>query len=211
MSVKHPAAPSDGDEGASLDPAMLQKLMAYADGELDGGDLAEIQTLLETSPNAVRVLEQLSVLGDCLRIVAETHPVRVPEGIADAVIARIHEDAKPKQAPRSEGGLRVIDFAARRRRTYGLVAGLVAAAAAVVLVARVTNEEMPSAERTASTATPNDPARAASASPLALATAQPATDVPSPVSVILIPSEGETASSIVIWLGEESTSGGPVK
>jgi negative regulator of sigma E activity len=210
MSVRqHP-----GELGASFDPSTLEKLMAYADGELEGDERSQIEALVQSNPEAARVLEELSVLGECIRIVAETHPVALPEGIADAVIARIHADA----APAAGASGRVIELAARRRRTYALVAGLVAAAAAVVFVARVSNDEpvaqSPHAVPTAAAPAAPLPIRPAPSAALALApsaSAESETPGAPSVSVILVPREGETASSIVIWLGEESPSGGPVK
>ena len=230
MSVKHSGSPDSRESSpgsVDLDPATLQKLMAYADGELDGAERIEIEALVKANHDAARVLEELSVLGDCMRIVAETHPIVMPTGMVDAVMARLQEDAKPTVSVErtmvgseaSTSRARVVDLASRRRRTYGAIAGLVAAAAAVVLVARITNEETPTASTRAVAAVtapaPSPAAPPASSVAMANPVEKPASekpgDLPSSVSVILVPSEGETASSIVIWLGEESPSGGPVK
>ncbi len=191
----------------SLDAGTLQKLMAFADGELEGDDRKAIEELVSSNQDAARIVQELGVLGECLRVVGEHHHDRsAADGIADAVMTRIAAEREPRG--------KVIDLAARRRRTYGTVAALVAAAAAVALVARGPEDE-PRAETPVATAPTQVPEKrvepTAPAPPTTVAAINEPAPAPSNVSVIVVPSEGETASSIVIWLGEESASGGPVK
>lgn len=194
----------------SLDAGTLQKLMAFADGELDAAERAEVEALLLSNEDAKRVVQELGVLGDCIRVTEAARPARDPrvaDGIAAAVMSRI--EASPAN---------VVDLASRRRRntTYVTVAALVAAAAGVMLIARgpEATDSSPTAKTqpvvapttpTATASTPVAPQAVASAEPKALAQ-----DSVANASVIVVPGEGETASSIVIWLGEESA-GGAVK
>lgn len=218
-----------------LDGETMQKLMAYADGELDEAERSEMETLIAANANAARLVAELGTLGECVRVVSSERSLSPADGIADAVMAEIAKSgtaAAAKSTGASSRPARVGDLAARRRRTYGLVAGLVAAAAAVVIVARVTlNSEneggndkttaantsstVPKAVPPVETAQPaTQPTAVASLEPSALPPAGEANDPAMPssnVSVIVVPSEGETAPSVVIWLGEESPSGGPIK
>ena len=191
----------------SLDAGTLQKLMAFADGELEGDDRKAIEDLVRSNQDAARIVQELGVLGDCLRVVGTEQSDRAAaDGIADAVMGRIAAEREPRG--------KVIDLVSRRRRTYGTVAALVAAAAAVALVARGPEEEpraeIPVAPAPMLTAEKRVEPTPAPPTTVASAATEPA-PAPSNVSVIVVPSEGETASSIVIWLGEESASGGPVK
>lgn len=203
-----------------LDALTLQKLMAFADGELEGTDRTEIAALIDSNPDAARVVIEMGVLGDCVRVLGEARPVDRAEtpgaSIAHVVMATIASDdtkiSKKIAGPRTgrTQGAQVIDFAARRRRTYGIVAGLIAAAAAVVIVARGPSTdpgEGPAANVAPPPAPPPATVVATAASPAASSAAfavavADSTEKPS-VSVIVVPSEGETAPSVVIWLGEE--------
>lgn len=196
----------------SLDALTLQKLMAFADGELEGTDRAEIAALIDSNPDAARIVSEMGVLGDCVRVLGENRSLDAGATIADVVMAKIaSSDTKiSSEKSSTRPGAQVIDFAARRRRTYGIVAGLIAAAAAVVIVARVPSAEhdrgptanvVPPLQATATAAPASPPSVPAASSSAAFAAAD-STEKPS-VSVIVVPSEGETAPSVVIWLGEE--------
>lgn len=212
----------------NLDASTLERLMAYADGELEGAERAEIEALVQSNEDAARVLGELGTLGDVVRVVEDARSSRLAaaDGIADAVMAKVQAEQAVAPAPArtstrpastSTRPAPVVDLAARRRRNYGLVAALVAAAAAVVFIARPHDDEGPAPTAVA----PTNPAPVASPAPLpsvtppptAVASAEPApapSEAPSNVSVIVVPSEGNTAPSVVIWLGDD-TAGGPVK
>lgn len=197
----------------NLDAATLEKLMAFADGELELAERGKIEELVRTNEDAARVVRELGVLGDCLRVSEGARPKPAADGIADAVMAEIQSEQRTRS--------KVVSLSARRRSTYATVVGLVAAAAAVVVVARgiapdAENGNGPQAEAPRVTTPVPSPAASSVAptptpvsAPTALASADPV-DQSSNVSVIVVPGEGETASSIVIWLGEESA-GGAVK
>lgn len=191
----------------SLDAGTLEKLMAFADGELEGAERAEIEALVQSNDDAKRIVQELGVLGDCIRITEAARPARADhaaDGIAEAVMGKI---AREKS--------NVVDLASRRRNgTLVTVAALVAAAAGVMFIARGGDEPQPTAKaqptavEQAPVATPPATQATGTAQPLVVASAEPkAEESPSNASVIVVPGEGETASSIVIWLGEESAGG----
>ena len=204
-------------QGATLDEQTLGKLMAYADGELSGEDLAAIEALISENAEAAQIVSELGVLGECVRV-AEPQSAAGFD-VADLVIAKIGAEAAraPSAATKSSPPRvdNVVDLASRRRRTVGIVAGLVAAAAAVVFVARPSVEPTsPVAVQPTATA-PAPSVTAAPPAPTALASSdvvkEGANDVGN-VSVIVVPSDEEkTAPSVVIWLGGEEGSGGGIK
>jgi hypothetical protein len=206
----------------SLDAATLEKLMAFADGELDPAERTQIEELVRTNPDAANVVRELGVLGECIRVVEAQRPHVAADKIADDVMARIAAAPHGLAPEGSRGNL--VSLAARRRRTYGIVAALVAAAAAVVIIARgLGPEETPTANVAPTQGAPTQvaPTPAPSSEPTStgnvgavVASAEPAreSDTPSNVSVIVVPSEGEATSSVVIWLGEDTTgTGGTLK
>lgn len=206
-------------QGATLDEQTLGKLMAYADGELSGEDLAAIEALISENAEAAQIVSELGVLGECVRV-AEPQSAAGFD-VADLVIAKIGAEAAraPSAATKSSPPRvdNVVDLASRRRRTVGIVAGLVAAAAAVVFVARPSVEPTstsPVAVQPTATA-PAPSVTAAPPAPTALASSdvvkEGVNDVGN-VSVIVVPSDEEkTAPSVVIWLGGEEGSGGGIK
>lgn len=214
---------SQSSKGAELDARTLEQLMAYLDGELAGPELAAIETLIAENPDAARVVGELDVLGECIRV-AEPHSAAGFD-VADAVMAKIAAPAAAEAPARPASNpprvAPVVDLASRRRRTLGVVAALVAAAAAVVVVARQSADaptgtapvaQAPTAQAPAPSATVTTPAPVATA----LASNEPpkadgTSDVGN-VSVIVVPSDEEkTAPSVVIWLGGEEGSGGGIK
>lgn len=105
------------------------KLMAYADGELDEIERAEVESWLAADADAVRFVNDIAVLGD---YVALGRPV--PEvDLSDAIMAKV-EAAETKVVP------------IRSRRGRGLaigggVAAALALAASIFLFTRPRGEE----------------------------------------------------------------------
>lgn len=185
----------------------MMKLMAYADGELEGAERAEVETLLATDETALRFVEQVAGLGD---IVKERHASRDAKAIAtfdvaDAIMAKVEQTAQPAAGARSEGGAKVVSLAdarARRNTVVGGVLAAVAVAASIFLFTRP--EEAPMGQGGAPAkmaANPATPAPAADPS-------EPGVEVSaveSPgntVSVFYLPSGNELTTSVVVWVDE---------
>ncbi len=103
------------------------KLMAYADGELDGAELAEVEGWLSDDPDAARFVNDLAVLGD---FVVLGQPV-VEVNLADAIMAKVESS-------------NVLPLAPRRNRNLAVAGGIAAAlalAASVFLFTRTKDEE----------------------------------------------------------------------
>jgi anti-sigma factor RsiW len=73
----------------SLSSENMLKLMAYADGELEGDEREEAEKLLATDPDSVRFVEQLGGLGDLARLgyAAKTGKSVAKFDIADTVMS----------------------------------------------------------------------------------------------------------------------------
>lgn len=113
----------------SLSHEQVLRLMAYADGELEGEERAEVDALLASNDEARCVVAAMqgSAVGEWVAHTHEERAVRAgADSIADAVMAKV--EARP-----------VVDLAAARarhassRRTGAIVVGLLALAAGVAL------------------------------------------------------------------------------
>lgn len=128
----------------TLDDARLMMLL---DGELDGEERAELERLLQASPEAVAKRASLEVLGDLLRERVELDTRA--DGIADAVMAsleaelprRSEERGASDSQRRSTATARTAADAPRparaandNARSIFAIAGLAAAAAAALFV-----------------------------------------------------------------------------
>jgi anti-sigma factor RsiW len=119
------------------------ELMLYADGELEGEQLAVVEAYVARDPSARRKLLAMGIVSDVVR--SRAHDVAAPlaSGIADAVMAAIEAEAAPRapapkavDAPPARPPAKVVPL--RRRpandgRLWAL-AGVAAAAAAALLV-----------------------------------------------------------------------------
>ncbi|MBX3192470.1 MAG: hypothetical protein KF819_36100 [Labilithrix sp.] len=187
----------------SLSSENMMQLMAYADGELEGQELAEAKKLLASEPDAARFVEQIAGLG---AVVARGHEAGAGKkvasfDVADAVMAAVEKEPA-----------KVVSLASRRAKTekaesgnlrigVGIVAAL-ALAASIFLYARP--QETPMAQ-----GLPQAPS-----APQVLASADPGggpgvsvTAVESPghsVSVFYLPSANELTTSVVVWVDETS-------
>ena len=165
------------------------KLMAFADGELEGEELAEVEKWLEEDAEAVLFANDLAELG---AYVQQGH--EAPDfDVADAIMAKLEDSAKAK----------VVPFARPLKksnpvRTYGWIAAGLALAASVFLVTRNKQDEAPLAQTTSKLVQPGAVAAAVSAGSV---------DVENPgssVSVIYVPDEKSTVPNVttVVWVNE---------
>jgi anti-sigma factor RsiW len=181
----------------SVSNERMLKLMAYADGELEGAELEEVQAWLAEDPNAVRVVNELANLGELVTLGHEGSSAAkaiATFDIADAVLSRLHEE--PKREHASPAAVSLDAARARRQRNLrmgGLVAAALALAASVFLVTR-NKEEQP---------------MAVTVQPAATVAGGPGVEVDvvetpeQSVSVFYLPSESSlTTTSVVVWVDE---------
>jgi len=172
------------------------KLMAYADGELEGEELAEVEKWLAEDAESTLFANDLAELGDLLKI---GHPKRDFD-IADAVMAKISLE---EQNPAEKAAAKVVPLkprvvAPKKRNTVGWVVAGLALAASVFFVTRSKHEDEAPMARTTSPLV--QPVQNAAAS------VKGSVDVESAgnsVSVIYVPDEKNVGSTTtVVWVEE---------
>jgi anti-sigma factor RsiW len=194
----------------SLSSENMLKLMAYADGELEGAELTEAEGLLASEPDAARFVEQLGGLGE---LVALGHAERSGKAIAafdvaDAVMA-LAKEAKAVGTVTSIGAARDARRAAAGGQTAKVGVGIgvaLALAASVFLFTQHRADETPMAsgpapgvQVTASPGSPGSPGSSGGGTGVEVST------VNSPgnsVSVFYLPTANELSTSVVVWVDE---------
>ena len=138
----------------SLSESRMLKLMAYADGELEGAERAEVERWLATDMNSVRFANEIAGLGDLVKTGHEDSAdakAVASFDIADAVMAAVKADkpaAKAESTKASKPAAVVSLDAARARsnknlKVGGMVAAALALAASVFVMTRNKEEEAP--------------------------------------------------------------------
>ena len=184
----------------TLSSERMLKLMAYADGELEGADLKEVEGWLASDIDAVRFTNEMAGLGDLVKIGHEpTSAAKAVASfdIADAVMAAVKEE---KPSSTSKAPVVPLDAARVRRQKNLKVGGMVAAAlalAASVFVMARNKEEQPMAR-----------APIPAVQPAPGASAEPGVDVDlvetagDSVRVFYLSSESSPTTSVVVWVDE---------
>ena len=189
---------------AASDRAM--KLMAYADGELEGEELLEVERLLAADEDAARTIAQLGSLGDFVRL---GHEVAVAPRLAkvdltDAILSSIESEER-KAGVEAAPPVISLDAGRRRRRIGAAVAGALALAASVFVMTRPETEK-PVAHRpgagVASAPTEESAVAAASGASGPGVEVDPAESPGQSVSVFYLPSANELSTSVVVWVDE---------
>jgi anti-sigma factor RsiW len=198
-----------------LSQGTMLDLMAYVDGELDGDAKARVEDLLANNAQARRLVQEMQRLGDVVGQVYEAPGASASDGIADAVMAKIADEAA---APRKTASVRppkVVSLADAREKRIKVGAAIVAAialAAGIVLTTQHANENAPVA-MPGKTITPTPPVGTAPAStgqtqePLQVASGVDVEQVDSPsheVEVFYLPSTKGNASSVVVWIDDNA-------
>lgn len=121
----------------SLPQETLLQLMALADGELEGEELARVEQLVASSPEARRVVDALGspALGVFLQDDVDRH-APIADTIADGVMARIDASEARGPAPVSPISIVRARKAARSRLVTASLGAALALAAGVVLYLR---------------------------------------------------------------------------
>lgn len=198
-----------------LSSETMMKLMAYADGELEGKERLETEELLATDLDALRFVEQVSGCGNLVGEgfeASSTAKTIAAFDIADAVMAKVGSEArisKPELAPKSlvpSSRISPIELArakrAQRMKIGGGIAAALAIAAAVFVYARPSETPMASGPGQRPSTVTNNPSQTASNGPGVDVNA-----VQTPgqnVSVFYLPSANELSTSVIIWVDESS-------
>ncbi len=196
----------------SLSSDNMMKLMAYADGELEGAELEEAQKLLASDPDSVRFVEQIAGLGQIVTRGYEAGPGKTTAkfDVADAVMARV-EDGKDEKKVANVSSL----AAARAKRGNGVkigagIAAALALAASFFLFAQHRTDEAPMASNGPAIQAVQPGTTPAMVAPLATAATTGGTGVTvstvnSPgnaVSVFYLPTANQLSTSVVVWVDE---------
>ena len=186
----------------SLNEKQMLDVMTFADGELEGDELARVKALVESDAEAKELCASLHAIGDGVRATQETNDAtsRRDIDLADVVMAKLTPNDFDKARIR------------RTARTRMVVVGasLVALAAAVLLYVRDANNGV-APQATASA--PSGQSVLASSSVTGVEV--DFVDTPTPVSIFYVPAEStmagaegkvtETPPSVVVWVDEPST------
>ena len=181
---------------SALSSERMIKLMAYADGELEGADLREVEGWLTTDMDAVRFANEIAGRGDLVNAghqASKDAQAVASFDVAGAVMAAVeNEKAAGKARP-----VVSLDAARAQREKRLKVGGMVAAAlalAASVLVMTRNQEDAPIARAPVS-AQPSSGA-------------EPGVDVDlvetagDSVRVFYLSSESNPTTSVVVWVDE---------
>ena len=188
----------------SLSSENMMKLMAYADGELEGAERTEAEMLLVSSVGAVTFIEQIAVLGELVELGHDDRVGKTIEAfdVAEAVMAAVKRDAAESLQARTEKS-NVTSFAAARekkRSSLKLGAGIAAAlalAASVFVFVQHRNEETPMAVAPTPAANGSGSGvNGASGTGVAIESAGKS------VRVFYLPTANELSTSVVVWVDE---------
>jgi hypothetical protein len=197
----------------SLSSDNMMKLMAYADGELEGAELAEAQKLLANDPDSVRFVEQIAGLGDIVTRGYDAGAGKTTANfdVADAVMSRVAlviDGTHEKQPAKKDSNVSSLAAArAKRGNPVKVAAGIAAAlalAASVFLFAQHRSDEAPMASGNAPGAvSPGNGAVAVVATNGGTGVSVSTVNSPGEaVSVFYLPTANELSTSVVVWVDE---------
>lgn len=202
----------------SMSSERMMKLMAYADGELEGAEKAEIEKLVEKDAEAARIVNDMLGLGDFVRLGNEDKvaPIVAKVNLTDAIMKSVEkaeiEPAKATEKPASN--VSSLDAARAKRRNVGVgVVAALALAASIFFVMQDKPTEKPMASKPVPTQAPTQaPAPQQMASNEAPAVVNGTTSAgvevqafESPghsVSVFYLPTANELSTSVTVWVDE---------
>lgn len=197
----------------SMSSERMMKLMAYADGELEGADKAEIEKLVASDEEAARVVDAMLGLGDFVR---EGHDAKVAPVIAKVDLTdSIMKAVEKAEIEPAKSNVTSLDAARAKKRNVGVgVVAALALAASIFFVMQNKPDEKPMAAKPKPVPTQT---QAQTASPQQMAS----NDVPSmnassgagveveavespghSVSVFYLPTANELSTSVTVWVDE---------
>ena len=195
----------------SLSSERMMQLMAYADGELEGADKAEIEKLVASNEEAARVVDAMLGLGDYVREghdASDAKKTIAKVNLTDAIMKKV-EGAEIEPAKKTDTNLRSLDAARAKKRNVGV--GIVAAlalAASIFAVMQNKPEEKPMASNPVPVQTVAPQQMASNELPAVNGTTSAGVEVQafeSPghsVSVFYLPTANELSTSVTVWVDE---------
>lgn len=198
----------------SVSSERMMKLMAYADGELDGAEKAEVEKLVESDEEAARIVNAMLGLGDFVREgnEAKVAPIVAKVNLTDAIMKKVETAEMEPAKSEAKSNVSSLDAARAKRRNVGVgVVAALALAASIFFVARDKQEEKPMASKPvpAQTQTAAPPQQMASVeAPSVNASTSAGVEVDAvqnpghSVSVFYLPSANELSTSVTVWVDE---------
>jgi anti-sigma factor RsiW len=181
----------------------MLKLMAYADGELEGAERTEVEMLLASNVDAVAFIEQIAGLGELFEAGHEARSGKAIASfdVADAVMARVTEEDKKDLKPSVVTSLAVARAREKKAarplamKIGGGIAAALALAASIFLFVQHRAEETPMAVSPTPAAT-QPGSNGAHGTGVAVESAGKS------VSVFYLPTVNELSTNVVVWVDE---------
>lgn len=190
------------------DSERMMKLMAYADGELEGEELEEVRSWIKNDNESVRFANEVANLGDYLRTghkASKDAQAIASFDIADVIMAKVAapEEKKSNVVPLGSGRSSEKERARRQQKNLkfgGVVAAALALAASVFLMTRHKETEAPLARTTTPAVQPSPATSTGPGVDVDVANGSPGQSV----SVFYLPNETTTTTttSVMVWVDE---------
>src|SRR5690349_3076694 len=132
---------------SALSSERMMKLMAYADGELEGAERKEVEKILATDIDAVRFVNEMAGLGELVQMGRTDAPISKAVAsfdIADSIMSKIESETKSEKKVVSISEARGRKAAPKPNRNLKVgaaVAAALALAASVFLMTRQPKEQ----------------------------------------------------------------------
>lgn len=177
-----------------MTPERRLKLMAFADGELEGAEREEVLAWLAADAQAARFVNELATLGDLVKLGHEG------SSRARAIASFDATDAIMAKVAAESAVVVPFDAARARRRRNVAVAATIGAAATVLAVAASVMLVVRPATQLAKTIAPPTAAPLVESGPGIEIDVDEARG--SSVSVFFLPSESSLTTSVLLWVDE---------
>jgi anti-sigma factor RsiW len=185
------------------------KLMAYADGELEGSERDEVEKLLEKDADAQAFVRQLGGLGVHIRVAHRNRAKNYPRiDLGDAIMAKVESitpDPKEENAQKSEKAVAKVSSldAARAKRASRMKAGAIVAAALALAASIFVMTRQPSEAPMAQSPKTLTPAQNTPVAAHAAIEVNAVESSGQSVSVFYLPStKDELSTDVVVWVEE---------
>lgn len=199
----------------SVSSERMMKLMAYADGELEGAEREEIEKLVDSDEEAARIVNAMLGLGDFVRVGNEQKvaPIVAKVDLTDAIMKSVEKaEIEPAETKTKATNVKSLDAARAKKRNVGVgVVAALALAASIFFVMQNKQDEKPMASKPVPVQTQTGPAPQQMASveaPSVNGTTSAGVEVQafeSPghsVSVFYLPTANELSTSVTVWVDE---------
>lgn len=190
---------------SSSNTERMMKLMAYADGELEGAERAEVEKLIASDKDAARIVAQMGGLGDFVRLGHEDKvaPIVAKVNLTDAIMKAVENETMEPAKPKAAGNVTSLDAARAKRRNVGVaVAAALALAASIFVMTRDKQDEKPIAVKPTPTQTAPSTLANVNASASAGVEVEAVESPGHSVSVFYLPTANELSTSVTVWVDE---------